>query len=101
MKSKATKQFEYNCNKVTIEFEIDGDTCKAFVVVELPSGVKIYPPLNPYDHSKRIVKLWIDAGMPAANSNFTQELLENYIFMKELCREAKKLKEFPKLNTTG
>lgn len=51
----------YLCN---IDVENEEDVRKAYYEVRTPQGQEVSADLNPYDGSRKIVEMWIDAGMP-------------------------------------
>ena len=58
------QEWTYKNHTCVIELEYEDDCIKAWHYVTMPNGTKRTADLTPYDRSRRIVELWIDAGYP-------------------------------------
>ena len=52
-----------------IELDKSGGNIKAYHYVKTPSGQTIEADINPYDRSRSILQLWVDAGLPDAHEH--------------------------------
>lgn len=66
-KQAAYDEWEYKGHHCVIEKDVELDNIKYFQFVTKPGDIDanaIFAPLSPYDRSRELVELWIDAGYP-------------------------------------
>lgn len=57
-------RWEYKGHKCEIDLDYEEDNIKAFHFVTLPGGERKFADITPYDQSRKVVELWIEAGYP-------------------------------------
>ena len=75
---------EYKGHKIWIDLDHEDDCIKAYHFVQLPNGLEISPDISPYDRSVATVKLWIDAGYPQNQQNWTYETLQQLLEKRKM-----------------
>jgi hypothetical protein len=58
------KVWIYKRHLCRVVWDCDVDNAKAFHTIVTPEDKEIYADLDPYNGSKELVELWIDAGLP-------------------------------------